>query len=188
MNFTQKSHEEVRRLLGSANVVVDATVGAGFDALFACSILTDGGKVFCFDVQSDAIERSKLLLRENSCLHKACFFETGHENMESVLPKEILGKVDCFFFNLGWLPRSDKKVATRPETTVKALESAFRIANKSKSIVSVLCYKGHTGAMEEFYAVEKFLLESEFTLERFTDASNKVSPELFVVKIGDVKK
>ncbi len=188
MNFTQKSHGEIEKLLGNVSIAVDATVGAGFDALFATSILNDGGKVFCFDVQSEAIARSKLLLEKNNVLDRAVFFETGHENMESVLPIDVVGCVDCVFFNLGWLPRSDKKISTKPDTTISALQSALRIVNRKKSVLSVLCYKAHDGGYSEFRAVENFLVNSGEIFERFTDVTNPLSPELFVVKIGAVKK
>ncbi len=188
MNFTQTSHSQIKRLLGAISNAVDATVGGGFDALFATSILKEGGKVFCFDVQRQAIERSKNLLQENGVLDKAEFFEIGHENMAEVLPRDIVGKVDCVFFNLGWLPRSDKKISTKPDTTISALRAALSVVNKNRSVLSVLCYKAHDGGLSEFEAVEEFLKNSGEVFERFTDESNSLSPELFVVKIGDAKK
>ena len=188
MNFTQKSHEEVSKFLKTADVVVDATSGGGFDSLFGASLLSESGKIFCFDVQQTAIERTKKRLEQGGYLAKAHFFQIGHEQMSEVLPTDIFGKVNCFFFNLGWLPNSDKQVITKPQTTIKALRSAIELADKSKCILSVLCYKAHDGGMQEFLEVEKFLMSVGEKIERFTDANNPLSPELFVVKFLDAKK
>ena len=42
--------------------------------------------------------------------------------------------------------------------------------------------------MQEFLEVEKFLMSVGEKIERFTDANNPLSPELFVVKFLDAKK
>ncbi|MBO5255756.1 MAG: class I SAM-dependent methyltransferase [Opitutales bacterium] len=184
MNLTKKSHEEVKRLLPTIKYAIDATVGGGRDALFLASLLSAEGKVFCFDVQETAIERSKRLLSENEYSKLAEFFLCGHERMLDVIPEHLHGKINCVFFNLGWLPSSDKKISTKPDTTIKALESAFRLIDKSQSVISILCYKAHDGGMQEFKIVEKFLLETGLELSRYTDVENILSPELFIVKFG----
>ena len=184
MNLTQKSHDEVKRLLPCVNYAVDATVGGGRDALFVASILADNGRIFCFDVQESAIERSKKLFADNNRLQCAEFFLCGHESMANVIPQYLHGKINCFFFNLGWLPNSDKTISTKTSTTIKAIQSALALADKSGSVLSILCYKAHEGGMEEFKSVEKFLLENNFDIARYTDKNNVLSPELFVVKIG----
>ncbi len=183
MNLTQIAHEKVCEYLPSLRYVVDATVGAGRDALFAASILENNGRVFCFDIQADAIERSKKLLSDNGYENIVEFFLCGHELMQHCIPQNFHGKINCFFFNLGWLPKSDKKISTKPETTIQAIKSALTLADKSQCVLSILCYKAHNGGMEEFRAVEKFLIESNLKFERITDEKNELSPELFVVKI-----
>lgn len=188
MNFTQKSHEEVSKFLKSADVVVDATSGGGFDSFFGASLLSENGKIYCFDVQQTAIERTKNRLAQGGFLPNAHFFNLGHERMAEVLPQEVFGKVNCFFFNLGWLPNSDKQIITKPETTIKALSEAISLADKTKCILSVLCYKAHEGGMAEFKEVEKFFVSTGLKVERFTDEKNLLSPELFIVKFSDVKK
>ncbi len=184
MNLTEKSHEQVQRLLPCIKYAVDATVGGGRDALFVASILAENGKIFCFDVQEKAIERSKKLFSDNKCLNCAEFFLCGHENMIDFLPRNVHGKINCFFFNLGWLPNSDKSVSTKASTTIQAIKSALELADKSGCVLSILCYKAHEGGMEEFKAVEKFLRSTNLEIDSYTDVKNALSPELFVVKIG----
>ena len=187
MNFVEKSHEIVRDFGQGMKYAVDATVGGGRDALLAASMLPDGGKVFCFDVQESAIERSMALLAKNGFVQKAEFFNTGHENMAKALPAELRGKINCFFFNLGWLPNSDKHIATRADTTLKALSAAFDFADKKACVISVCCYKAHAGGMEEFARVREFLATRAPDCLSFTDAANPLSPELFAVLFGAAK-
>ena len=43
----------------SGDVVVDATVGNGHDTVFLANLVGEGGRVYGFDVQEDAIRASK---------------------------------------------------------------------------------------------------------------------------------
>lgn len=188
MNLTQIAHAKVAEFAPQIKYAVDATAGCGRDALFAAKLLAEGGAVFCFDVQREAIERTRALLAAENLLGRAALFNAGHEHMLELLPAEVVGRVNCFFFNLGWLPNSDKRVATRAGTTVAALEAALQAADKGLCALSVLCYKGHAGGLEEFLAVEEFFKNRNIAAERFCDASNALSPELFFAKMGGAKK
>lgn len=181
MNFTEKSHE-IAAEFGGIKTAVDATLGGGRDALFLASL--DGcEKVYGFDVQPAALERSRRLFESRGVAEKVELFLTGHENMAQVLGADKRGKINCFFFNLGWLPNSDKSIATRAETTLAALAAASELADTSHCLLSILCYKAHSGAMAEFEAVRDFVRENFGAHESYTDPSNSRSPELIVVKL-----
>ena len=182
------AHALAAEFLPEIKYAVDATAGCGRDALFLAKRLSEGGRVFCFDVQAEAIARTRALLSENGVLGRAEFYNAGHERMAELLPPFAAGKINCFFFNLGWLPNSDKRVATRASTTVAALKAALSLADKRACLISVLCYKAHSGGMEEFSAVADFVGSCGVSAERFCDASNALSPELFALKIGGLKK
>lgn len=112
---------------------IDATVGNGGDTLFLAELASaSGGRVFGFDVQAAALERARARLAERSL--SAELFLAGHEKMEELLPPELAGKFACAFFNLGWLPRSDKSTITRPETTLAAMDSAVGLLDKSRGL------------------------------------------------------
>ncbi len=174
--------------VGSVEYAVDATLGGGRDALFVASLLRGGGKVFGFDVQRVAVERSRALFEKNGLSSRAEFFEASHADMKKLLPRETFGKIGCFFFNLGWLPDSDKSVITRAESTLAAVGAAVELASPECCALAVLCYKAHEGGMEEFLRVENFFENSALDFTRHTDVSNKFSPELFFVKIGKKSK
>lgn len=183
-NLVRLSHDTARQFLAGVPRVcaIDATVGNGGDTLFLAELASaSGGRVFGFDVQAAALERARARLAERSL--SAELFLAGHEKMAELLPPELAGKFACAFFNLGWLPRSDKSTITRPETTLAAMDSAVGLLDKSRGLLSALCYRGHEGGAEEFAAVRGFF-DANFGdgYESFSDIENAVSPVLLVKK------
>ena len=59
-SIVERSHAEAKKFFGprAIDCAVDATIGGGGDALFLASMLSEGGKVFGFDVQEEAVARS----------------------------------------------------------------------------------------------------------------------------------
>ena len=184
ISLTQKAHDIAAEFFSKnpPRCAVDATLGNGRDAFFALNVLR-AEKVFGFDVQADALARSRRLADSCAYASRSEFFLGGHERMKEFIPEEFFGKIDCFFFNLGWLPSSDKKVVTRSDTTVAALSAAAEIADASRCLFSALCYRGHAGGAEEFASVLEFF-EKNFAgcHETFGDASNAASPVLLAAK------
>lgn len=62
-------------------------------------------------------------------------------------------------FNLGFLPGGERSIITQPATTVAALQAAVNVL-EPKGLVSMLCYLGHSGGMEEYEAVRQFALQT----------------------------
>ena len=62
-------------------------------------------------------------------------------------------------FNLGFLPGGERSIITQPATTVAALQAAVNVL-KPKGLISMLCYLGHSGGMEEYEAVRQFALQT----------------------------
>jgi len=185
--LTQISHETVAASLGGDSFLyaLDATLGRGRDALFAASMLAEGGKVFGFDIQGDAVSESERLFAENGLSQKAMFFHAGHESMLEFLPPECIGKISCAFFNLGWLPCSDKKISTSPASTLRALEAVLKVLDMSRAVLSVLSYRGHDGGAQEYAEVSRFFRENlAGRFETFGDEANAASPILFAARFG----
>lgn len=88
-------------------------------------------------------------------------------------------------YNLGFLPRSDKRVITRPEHTLASLASAAD-ALIPRGILVVHAYGGHPGGLEELAAVEDWcaaLAFDEWTAARYTFCNKSRNPEvLFLVE------
>lgn len=196
-NIVGLSHALCCEFFGDKKIAaaVDATLGGGRDALFMTRFLDEVGdkngngnknkKIFGFDVQKAAVERSRALFAENGLSDIAEFFEVGHERMLEFIPPEFFGKIGCVFFNLGWLPDSDKTRITKPETTLAALKCAFRIIDKNRAFLSVASYRGHAGGAEEFDAVRGFFAENfGAKSESYGDVGNPIAPVLFVARFA----
>ena len=196
-NIVGLSHALCCEFFGDKKIAaaVDATLGGGRDALFMTRFLDEVGdkngngnknkKIFGFDVQKAAVERSRALFEENGLSDIAEFFEVGHERMSEFIPPEFFGKIGCVFFNLGWLPDSDKTRITKPETTLAALKCALRIIDKNRAFLSVASYRGHAGGAEEFDAVRGFFAENFGTKsESYGDVGNPIAPVLFIARFA----
>lgn len=146
--------------LGPGRIVVDATAGNGNDAVFLARLVTPGGMAHCFDIQPQALVRTRELLEREGLAHAARFHETGHERLLETIPEER-GRVAAVAFNLGFLPGGDESVITRPETTIAALEAA-KEALAPDGAISVVCYAGHPGGGEETARVRQWCEALDF--------------------------
>lgn len=179
MNLTQKAKEILADFLApiDAPVSIDATCGNGFDTLFLAQNAKQNGKVFAFDIQKSAVLQTKKILKENGLSEKAEIFEASHALLKEKIPSRYFGKINAAMFNLGWLPKSDKAVITKPESTIKALESLAEIADKN-NMASVLAYPAHEGGRSELECVEEYL--KKYSPRIFRDEKNPNSPVLFI--------
>ena len=96
-------------------------------------------------------------------------------------------RVDAAMFNLGYLPRGDRRIVTRPFTTIPAITALLeRLAPKGR--ISILAYRGHPEGPEEYEAVRAFLAQAPgLRVRELTgDAENERGPRLFLVKLADL--
>ena len=146
MRLTDISQAWLKESLQQGDIVVDATLGNGFDALFLAQRIGEAGQLYGFDVQPQAITQSEILLADETCFKS--FFLKGHEFMASVLPPEAKGQIKGIMFNLGWLPNSDKSIITKPDTTISAIKQGIDwLAEGGK--LSLMVYPGHQGGDTE---------------------------------------
>jgi len=132
----------------TGDVVIDATVGNGYDTVFLAELVGDSGHLYGFDIQADAISTSKQRLIQHRLMDRSTLFHTGHENLSAMIPSVHHGKVSGTIFNLGYLPGSDKTIVTRPETTIAAIQQLLAIMAPEGVIVLVI-YHGHKGGAHE---------------------------------------
>lgn len=129
-------------------MAVDGTMGGGGDAQFLCERVGEGGRVYAFDVQEDAIRRTQDRLEAAGLIARATLIHAGHERVREF----VLEPVDAAAFNLGWLPGGDKSVTTRVETTIEALNGCLALL-KPRGLVTVCAYPGHPEGEAELNAV-----------------------------------
>ncbi len=151
--------------LGPGGVAVDATAGNGHDAVFLAGLVGPAGVVHCFDIQAQALAKTRALLDDAGLAQAARFHATGHEHLLACLPQAHRGRVGAVVFNLGYLPGGDEAVITRPETTIAALEASRQVLARG-GVISVVCYTGHVGGAAEAAQVAAWCQALDFAAWR----------------------
>lgn len=124
---------------------VDATLGNGHDALWLCGLVGEEGHVHGFDVQAEAVERSRARLAEAGVENRATLILDGHQNMRNYVEA---GSVDVVMFNLGWLPGAAHGVTTQTQTTLQAVNAALEVL-KEEGLLTICVYPGHEEGARE---------------------------------------
>lgn len=139
---------------------VDATCGNGHDTLFLADLLGrllpgENAAVMAFDVQEAALDATKTLLDKESTGRnvRVSLLLRSHAELAAAQDELAPGSALCaVMYNLGFLPRSDKQVTTRSESTLASLKAAKeRLVHGG--IIALHAYGGHKGGLEEMQAV-----------------------------------
>lgn len=155
------SHQFVRSHVSEGSIVVDATMGNGYDTLFLSELVGAKGKVYSFDIQELAIKNTKKLLKNKLNNNNCILIKDNHQNIK----KHVTDDIDCAMFNLGYLPGGDKSKTTLVNSTKKAIDQCMDILNIG-AIISICLYHGHEQGMDEKRLLEDYL--STLDLKRFT--------------------
>ena len=148
------SHDLLKAVISPGDTVVDATMGNGNDTLFLAQLVGENGCVHAFDVQEQAIINTEIRIKEHQCDKQTTLHLTGHENIGKVI--DIDTSISAAIFNLGYLPKSDKSIVTREDTTIKALEELLLRLKETGRIILVI-YDGHDEAKVEKAEVLSFV-------------------------------
>ncbi|EJO5346310.1 class I SAM-dependent methyltransferase [Clostridium botulinum] len=139
-----------KNTLKPGDIAVDCTLGKGNDTILLANLVGSKGKVISFDIQKEAIDKTKEKLMKNS-FDNIVLINDGHENLD----KYIQEKIKLFIFNLGYLPGKDHNITTKAETTLKALKKALNLLGDN-GIVLLVIYHGHDNGKEEKIILEEF--------------------------------
>ncbi len=169
------------RTIREGDTVVDATMGNGKDTLFLCDLVGGSGHVYAFDVQAEAVERTRERVREAGFEPRTTLLLAGHETMA----EHVKAPVQAVMFNLGWLPGAEHIVTTRTETTLKAVSAALELIAPG-GIVTVCVYPGHEEGTRELKALKEYvsgLSVRTFNVlyHSFVNASSQ-TPQLFLIQ------
>ena len=152
------SHKIIKQALVSGDTVIDATVGNGNDTVVLAKAVGSMGKVYGFDIQEEAIDKTKEKLLLTGLLPQTELILEGHENIENHVPEDAnLGAV---MFNLGYLPSGDKSIITQPATTLSAIQQSL-VRLRKGGILSLMIYYGHEGGIKEKDAVDDLVVNLE---------------------------
>jgi hypothetical protein len=164
-------------------LAIDATVGNGYDALFLGHRVGPKGKVLGFDVQKAALAGAREILKFVGSIDHVSLIHDSHTRLADYLPTGAV--IHAAMFNLGYLPRGNRRIITRPETTVLALRSVLEhLAERGR--VTLLVYRGHEGGVPEYQGVRQFveeLPEDGWLVEELASTSDSpVAPRLFRIQ------
>ncbi|WP_455206471.1 FAD-dependent oxidoreductase [Kaarinaea lacus] len=141
------------------DVVIDATVGNGYDTEFLARCVGVPGHVYGFDIQQQAIANTLQRLVSFGLEGRVTLYHAGHESMAEYINPDLHGDITAVVFNLGYLPGSSKTVQTQMQSTISALNLAIRML-KVGGIISIVCYTGHPGGEHEALAVWNWLQQA----------------------------
>ena len=169
------------RSIREGDRVVDATMGNGKDTLFLCGLVGETGHVYAFDVQAEAVERTKQRVAEAGFADRTTLLLAGHETMAEHVP----AGVQAVMFNLGWLPGAEHIITTKTNTTLDAVHAAVSLIAPG-GIVTVCVYPGHEEGTRELSALLEYarsLSVCEFNVAHhcFINASLQ-TPQLILIQ------
>lgn len=176
---TDLSKTILSQAIKEGDITVDATAGNGNDTLFLAQSVGRVGKVFAFDIQQTALEETKKKLEKHQVLHQVQLILSGHEYMDEYIKE----KVSVVMFNLGYLPKADHNIVTKPETTIIALEKSIALL-KPNGILSLAVYHGHKEGEEEKERILSYVrgLEQRLCNVLYMDFINQINkPPLLIM-------
>ncbi len=158
LNLRQTEKEFLLPHLIPGAVAVDFTMGNGNDTLWLSERVGASGKVYAFDIQPEAVERTSQRMKIEAPFENYTLICDSHHRVKDYVKTPICAGI----FNLGFLPGGDKSITTLRETTLPAVDSALELlAPKGALLVAV--YPGH----------EEGRLEGELLEEKFSSLSPK---------------
>lgn len=160
LNAVNYAKEFVGKILKPGSSAIDATAGNGNDTIFMSELVTETGRVYSFEIQAEAIQNTERKLTQHN-IRNVQLINDGHQYMD----KYIEEPVDAVMFNLGYMPKGNHKIVTMPDTSVKACVKALDLL-KAGGIITIVCYTGHVGGIEEQNALEELL--SKLDQQNFT--------------------
>jgi len=174
------SHQLLSTVVHEGSSVIDATAGNGKDTLFLAKLVGETGRVYAFDIQEGAIEKTQNLLESHGMKNRVHLIHSGHELMD----KYINGQVQGVLFNLGYLPGGDHKIVTSPNTTISALKKSVHLLSQG-GVLSIAVYWGHPGGLEEKNVVDEWVEElspREWDVMKITFPNKNMAPYVIGVQ------
>ncbi|EGL86557.1 MULTISPECIES: tRNA (mnm(5)s(2)U34)-methyltransferase [Streptococcus] len=176
----EMAHDFLAQVITPEDIVVDATMGNGYDTLFLAKLAK---QVYAFDIQEQALEKTSQRIQEAGLTNVDLILQ-GHETVD-----EYVTEVKAAIFNLGYLPSADKSIITQPQTTLEALEKLCQMLIKGGRI-AIMIYYGHEGGDIERDAVLDFvsqLPQQEYTATIYRTL-NQINNPPFLVMIEKLER
>jgi len=146
----------LERQVKPGDLCIDATMGNGHDTLLLCQLAGPSGHCLSFDIQKETLAHTKALLDTEGIPESSyTLLLQSHETLAAYTGSET---VNCIVFNLGYLPSGDHSLATKPASTLTAIEQGLSLLKKG-GLMTVCIYSGGDSGFEERDAVLAYLKE-----------------------------
>lgn len=175
------AHDLLRNTINEKDIVIDATCGNGNDTLFLSELVGNDGQVYAFDIQETAIHNSQIKTAEAGYTNVRYLLDS-HANINQHLPEHLIGQVSGAIFNLGYLPRSDKSIITKADSTLAATKQILTYLKK-KGLIVIVVYHGHEGGKEEKNAVLQFasgLAQEKYAVATYEFINQRNNPPFII--------
>lgn len=149
-NSLGQCHEILEKLIREGDIVIDATAGNGNDTVFLAGLVGESGKVYAFDIQQAAIDKTSERLQTMGLSERVSLIHDGHQNLGFYVKNAVRAVV----FNLGYLPRGDHNIHTEGATTVEAISKAMDLIVPNGLVILVVYYGGDSGFDEKEYVLD----------------------------------
>lgn len=183
-SLTAEAHRILLDCLNTGDITIDATVGNGHDTLFLAQQVGKQGFVFGFDVQQQAIISTKSRLQSENFIDNVQLIHACHSTLENAIPPQYHGKIKAIMFNLGYLPGSDKRIISKTDSTLAAIQQSI-ILLAPTGIITITAYPGHSGGELETENIKQWfeqLSPKHYTRQLIYSSEKITAPRLFIIK------
>ncbi|WDF04278.1 MULTISPECIES: class I SAM-dependent methyltransferase [Shouchella] len=141
----------LQEVIQAGDTVIDATAGNGYDTLYLATLVGETGMVISCDIQADAVQATAERLDQANVADRVELHQMGHEQL-CHLSTFKSAAIKAAVFNLGYLPKGDKRITTTGDTTIEAIKQIYcQLTNEGRIILVI--YHGHPEGKVEKDAV-----------------------------------
>ncbi len=151
--ITEWCHHFIAGHVKPGDFCIDATAGNGKDTEFLCRLVGNSGKILAFDIQKAAIDATASRLQKNGLSHIGTPILDSHVHMDQYATAQ---SVSCIVFNFGYLPGGDHALATKPDTSIAAIDTGLRLLKKG-GMMNLCIYSGKDSGFAERDALLSYL-------------------------------
>ncbi len=181
----KRSLEFARQLVSEnikdGDITIDGTAGNGNDTLLLAKSVGNSGKVYAFDIQQEALEKTHQRLLEQGLENRVVLINAGHEHIKDY----VEDKVSAIMFNFGYLPGGSHDIITKLESTIPAIKQGLELL-KEGGIMSLMLYPGHYGGKWEtdgVMSLVRSLNQKQFTVLHYNFLNlQQFPPQLILIE------
>ena len=175
------AHHLLEESINKGELVIDATCGNGNDTVFLSELVGREGHVLAFDIQEQAIQNTKNLLNDNE-FNNVSVIHDSHAQIEKYFLEKNYNTIGGAVFNLGYLPRSDKTIITKGQSTITSVNTILQFLKKN-GLVVIVVYHGHEGGKDEKEMILKHVInldQKKYNVLKYGFINQKNNPPFII--------